>query len=167
MVTLREQTRRILIVEDDFDTAEVVCAVLENAGYTAVAVDSGAMALTKIADSSPDLVLLDLKLPDIDGLEILRQVRASSFLPMIILSGFTQESDKVLALEAGADDYLAKPFSHDELVARVGALLRRVDWTPTAEPRLIVRHLELDMPRRQATIRGKRLHRRRSNTAFW
>jgi two-component system KDP operon response regulator KdpE len=158
MVTLREQTRQILIVEDDFETAEVVCAILENAGYAAVAVDSGAMALSKIADTAPDLVLLDLKLPDIDGLEILRQVRTSSFLPMIILSGFTQESDKVLALEAGADDYLAKPFSHDELVARVGALLRRVDWTPTAEPRLIVRHLELDMPRRQATIRGKRLH---------
>lgn len=158
MVTLKEQTRQILIVEDDYETAEVVCAVLENAGYSAVAVDSGAQALSKIADNAPDLVLLDLKLPDIHGLELLRQVRVNSFLPMIILSGFTKESDKVLALEAGADDYLAKPFSHDELVARVGALLRRIDWTPTSEPKLIVRHLELDMARRQATIRGKRLH---------
>ncbi|MFO7321713.1 MAG: response regulator transcription factor [Chloroflexota bacterium] len=158
MVTLQEQNRQILIVEDDSDTVEVVCAVLESAGYEARAVDSGSLALTHIASMNPDLVLLDLDLPDINGLEVLKQVRASSFLPMIILSGFSQERDKVIALEAGADDYLAKPFSPEELVARVGALLRRVDWTPTAEPKLVVRHLELDMPRRQATIRGKRLH---------
>src|SRR5690606_11728212 len=158
MVTLQEQNRQILIVEDDSDTVEVVCAVLESAGYEARAVDSGSLALTHIASMNPDLVLLDLDLPDINGLEVLKQVRASSFLPMIILSGFSQERDKVIALEAGADDYLAKPFSPEELVARVGALLRRVDWTPSAEPKLVVRHLELDMPRRQATIRGKRLH---------
>lgn len=158
MVTLRENGRQILIVEDDYETAEVVCAVLENAGYQALAVASGTQALSKIADNAPDLVLLDLKLPDIHGLELLRQVRVNSFLPMIILSGYTQERDKVVALEAGADDYLAKPFSHEELVARVGALLRRIDWTPTSEPKLVVRNLELDMARRQATIRGKRLH---------
>lgn len=158
MVTLQDQTRQILIVEDDNDTVEVVCAVLQSAGYDAVAVDTGSLALTQIASASPDLVLLDLDLPDINGLDVLRQVRASSFLPMIILSGFSQERDKVTALEAGADDYLAKPFSPEELVARVGALLRRVDWTPTAEPKLNVRHLELDMPRRRATIRNKQLH---------
>jgi DNA-binding response OmpR family regulator len=158
MVTLQDQTRRILIVEDDSDTAEVVCALLESAGYHAVAVDSGSLALTQLARTLPDLVLLDINLPDINGLDILRQVRTNSFLPMIILSGFNQERDKVTALEAGADDYLAKPFSPEELVARVNALLRRVEWTPQMEPRLIVRHLELDMPRRQATIRGKRLH---------
>src|SRR5687768_7811375 len=103
MVTLQDQTRRILIVEDDSDTAEVVCALLESAGYHAVAVDSGSLALTQLSRTLPDLVLLDINLPDINGLDILRQVRASSFLPMIILSGFNQERDKVTALEAGAD----------------------------------------------------------------
>jgi two-component system KDP operon response regulator KdpE len=89
---------------------------------------------------------------------VLRTVREQSFLPMIILSGFTQEHDKVVALEAGADDFLSKPFIPEELIARVGALLRRVKWTPVAEPRLAVRQLELDLARRQATMRGKRLH---------
>jgi two-component system, OmpR family, KDP operon response regulator KdpE len=158
MVTLNEQIRQILVVEDDSDTAEVVCALLENAGYETVAVDTGSLALMQLASLSPDLVLLDLNLPDINGLDILRRVRSSSFLPMIILSGYNQERDKVLALEAGADDYMVKPFSPEELVARVNALLRRIEWTPQIEPRLVVRHLELDMPRRQASIRGKRLH---------
>lgn len=158
MVVLHEHNRQILIIEDDSDTSEIVCMLLENAGYQAVAVESGSVGLNRIADSTPDLVLLDLNLPDIHGLDILKKVRAHSFLPMIVVSAYTQERDKVVALEAGADDYLAKPFSPDELVARVGALLRRVDWTPHVEPKLAVRQLELDMPRRQATIRGKKLH---------
>lgn len=158
MVTLQDQTRQILIVEDDSDTAEVVCTVLQAAGYNAIAVDSGSVALDQIANIEPDLVLLDINLPDINGLDLLRRVRASSFLPMIILSGYSQERDKVQALEAGADDFMAKPFSPDELVARVMALLRRVEWTPQMDPQLSVRDLELDIPRRQATIRGRRLH---------
>ncbi|MCC6615249.1 MAG: response regulator transcription factor [Anaerolineae bacterium] len=153
-----EDQRQILIVEDDSDTAEVVAALLETAGYTTVSVEDGTTALEEIQSATPDLVLLDLNLPDIDGLDVLRSVREQSFLPMIILSGFTQGRDKVLALEAGADDFLSKPFIPEELVARVGALLRRVKWTPVAEPRLAVRHLELDLARRQATMHGKRLH---------
>ena len=121
-----QDNRQILIVEDDEDTAEVVCTLLNEAGYNAVSVDRGEAALTEIASQSPDLVLLDLNLPDINGLEVLKQVRERSFLPMIVLSGFARERDKVNALEAGADDYLAKPFSPDELVARVKALLREI-----------------------------------------
>lgn len=152
------QDHTILIVEDDEDTAEVVCTLLEDAGYQASSVDSGEVALSNINDAAPDLVLLDLNLPDINGLEVLRSVRTHSFLPMIVLSGYGQDRDRVLALEAGADDYMAKPFSPEELVARVKALLRRVEWTPKPETHLRVRELELDMPRRQATIRGDRLH---------
>ncbi len=158
MVTLQDQTRQILVVEDDSDTADIVTVVLRNAGFEAVHVEDGAAALLQIGRHSPDLVLLDISLPDMSGLDVLRQVRVRSFLPMIVLSGNTDERDKVQALEAGADDYLGKPFSPDELVARVNALLRRVDWTAPIEPRLVVRHLELDMPRRQATIHGRRLH---------
>ncbi|MBC8100788.1 MAG: response regulator transcription factor, partial [Armatimonadetes bacterium] len=80
------------------------------------------------------------------------------FLPVIVISGYGKDRDRVLALEAGADDYMQKPFSPDELIARVRALLRRVEWTPKPETQMVVRRLELDMPRRQATIRGRKLH---------
>jgi two-component system, OmpR family, KDP operon response regulator KdpE len=153
-----EQDLNILIVEDDEDTAEVVATLLQDAGFNAVAVDRGDLALDEINASLPDLVLLDLNLPDISGIEILKHVRSHSFLPMIVLSGFGKDHDRILALEAGADDYLAKPFSPEELVARVKALLRRVGWTPKPETHLRVRDLELDMPRRQASIRGLKLH---------
>ncbi|GAB4509730.1 MAG: response regulator transcription factor [Anaerolineae bacterium] len=158
MVSVQDETLQILIVEDDEDTAEVLCTLLADAGYDTVAVDRGEVALEEIAAVMPDLVLLDIRLPDINGLEILRTVRASSFLPMIVLSGYGNERDRVQALEAGADDYMTKPFSPEELIARVKALLRRVEWTPKPETRLRVRSLELDMPRRQAAISGKRLH---------
>jgi len=153
-----EDTQQILIVEDDEDTAEVVCTLLQDAGYDAVAVDHGEAALYEIANMTPDLVLLDIRLPDINGLEVLKSVRAHSFLPMIILSGIGNDKDRVIALESGADDYMAKPFSPEELIARVKALLRRVEWTPKPENKLKIRQLELDMPRRQATIAGRRLH---------
>ena len=153
-----EQDLNILIVEDDEDTAEVVCTLLADAGFNASAVDSCKLALNQINADSPDLVLLDLNLPDINGLEVLRSVRSHSFMPMIVLSGYGQDRDRVHALEAGADDYMAKPFSPEELVARVKALLRRVEWTPKPETHLRVRDLELDIPRRQAKIRGQTLH---------
>lgn len=156
MVSLRDN-RHILIVEDDEDTAEVVSTLLSEAGYDTVAVDRGEVALNQIANVQPDLVLLDLNLPDIHGLEVLKQLRSQSFLPLIVLSGFSRERDKVSALEAGADDYVAKPFSPEELVARVNALLRRVDWTPQPETKLVVRQLELDISRRQVNVRGQRL----------
>ena len=90
-----QDNRQILIVEDDEDTAEVVCTLLNEAGYNAVSVDRGEAALSEIASTSPDLVLLDLNLPDINGLDVLKQVRERSFLPMIVLSGFARERDKV------------------------------------------------------------------------
>ncbi|MAU09289.1 MAG: DNA-binding response regulator [Anaerolineaceae bacterium] len=158
MVTVQQRDLNILIVEDDEDTAEVVCTLLEDAGFNAESVAQGEVALSEITSNTPDLVLLDIDLPDINGIDLLRNVRTHSFLPMIILSGYGQDNDRVIALEAGADDYMSKPFSPEELVARVRALLRRVEWTPKPETRLKVRDLELDMPRRQAMIRGRRLH---------
>lgn len=158
MVGTVPQNLQILIVEDDEDTAEVVSTLLGEAGYQALTVDRGEMALDEIANISPDLVLLDLNLPDISGLDVLRLVRTHSFLPMIVLSGYGKDYDRVAALEAGADDYMAKPFSHEELIARVRALLRRVEWTPKPETKLTVRRLELDMPRRQASINGRKLN---------
>jgi two-component system, OmpR family, KDP operon response regulator KdpE len=159
MVTaVEDKDLNILIVEDDEDTAEVVCTLLEDAGFQTAAVDTGNDAISKISKKAPDLVLLDLNLPDINGIDVLRHVRSHSSLPLIVLSGFGKDRDRVVALEAGADDYMGKPFSPEELVARVKALLRRVEWTPKPETHINVRDLELDMPRRQATIRGRKLH---------
>lgn len=158
MVMAQDETLNVLIVEDDEDTAEVVTTLLRDAGYGTTSVDHGRAALSEIAHQSPDLVLLDLNLPDLNGLEVLKEVRSRSFLPMIVISGYGKDRDRVQALEAGADDYMSKPFSPEELIARVRALLRRVEWTPKPETKLIVRDLELDMPRRQAAIYGQRLH---------
>jgi two-component system, OmpR family, KDP operon response regulator KdpE len=158
MVSTQSETRQILIVEDDSDTAEAMATLLHDAGYTAVSVQMGEDALHHLTLNNPDLILLDLYLPDINGLYILESVREYSFLPMIVISGASQQQETVAALEAGADDFLAKPFSSEELLARVRALLRRVEWTPELQTRLRIRKLELDIPRRQATMRGKRLH---------
>lgn len=158
MVAVQEQALNVLIVEDDEDTAEVINTLLSAAGYTTSVADSGEQALQHMAVTLPDLVVLDINLPDINGLDVLRTVRANSYIPMMVVSGFGKERDRVVALEAGADDYIAKPFSPEELIARVKALLRRVEWTPKLETKLVVRRLELDLPRRQASIRGKRLH---------
>ncbi len=158
MVMVQDQALQVLIIEDDDNTADVIRTLLRDVGYQPEAVDSGSGALDAIAASTPDLILLDLRLPDMHGLDVLRAVRAHSFLPIIVLSGFGKDGDRVAALEAGADDYMAKPFSPEELIARVRALLRRVEWTPKPETRLIVRRLELDLPRRQAIIRGRPMH---------
>lgn len=158
MVSTQDETCQILVVEDDANTAEMLRELLQQAGYTTRAVDSGTIALEHVALSPPELILLDLRLPDIDGLEIIRQVRSRAHTPMIVISGQQQERDKVVALEAGADDFLSKPFSPEELVARIQALLRRVAWTPQPDTRITIHDLELDIPHRQAHLAGKKLH---------
>jgi DNA-binding response OmpR family regulator len=158
MVATQSETRQVLIVEDDADVAEVMVTMLRDSGFETSAVSTGSRALAQFYSASPDIILLDLELPDIHGIEIIERVRSQSFLPMIVISGLTNHEEKVAALEAGADDFLAKPFAPDELVARVRALLRRVDWTPEPQTKIVVRQLELDMPRRQAVIEGEKLH---------
>jgi len=158
MVATQSETQNILIVEDDHDAAQIMASVMRDAGFTTEAVMNGNAAIDRVPIDQPDLVLLDLDLPDINGLQVLKSVRETSFLPMIVISGLSDQRQKIAALEAGADDFLAKPFSSDELLARVRALLRRIDWTPEPRTNLRVRRLELDLPLRQAIIRGKRLH---------
>jgi DNA-binding response OmpR family regulator len=119
---------RILVVEDDQDIAQLVARYLEKAGFAPEVVPSGRDALTAIAARAPDLIVLDLMLPQVDGLEVCRAVRgreATAAIPIIMLTARAEESDRIIGLELGADDYLAKPFSPNELVARVRALLRR------------------------------------------
>src|SRR3989441_2681081 len=119
---------RILVVEDDQDIAQLVARYLEKAGFVPEVVSSGRDALTAIAAQAPGLIVLDLMLPQVDGLEVCRAVRgreATAAMPIIMLTARAEESDRIVGLELGADDYVAKPFSPSELVARVRALLRR------------------------------------------
>ena len=129
---------RILVVEDDRDIGELVSRYLEKAGYAVDLLSSGRDALTAIRERPPDLIVLDLMLPHVDGLEICRLVRsqeATSALPIVMLTARAEESERIVGLEIGADDYIAKPFSPNELVARVRALLRRAQRQPsTAGP---------------------------------
>lgn len=126
---------RILVAEDDPDIAQLVARYLEKAGFAPEVVASGRDALTVIAARAPDLLVLDLMLPQVNGLDVCRAVRgndSTAALPIIMLTARAEESDRIVGLELGADDYLAKPFSPNELVARVRALLRRAQRGPAA-----------------------------------
>ncbi|MGB8295094.1 MAG: response regulator transcription factor, partial [Polyangia bacterium] len=114
----------ILVVEDDRRLTHVVEMALQNEGYHAIDVSTGQCAITEVRTRNPDLVLLDLGLPDIDGLALLPTIRANSAAPIMIVSGRGDATQKVRALDSGADDYLTKPFSLPELMARVRAILR-------------------------------------------
>ena len=126
---------RILVVEDDRDIAELVERYLQKAGFSTEVLSSGRDALKALAERPPDLLILDLMLPQVDGLEICRVARGNSrtaAIPIIMLTARVDESERIVGLEIGADDYIAKPFSPNELVARVRALLRRTQRQPEA-----------------------------------
>ncbi len=120
----------VLVVDDDRTVAEVVVTYLERAGLRTLHAADGASALTAFTAESPDLVVLDLMLPDLDGLEVCRRIRSSSDTPVIMLTALGDEVDRVLGLEVGADDYVTKPFSPRELVLRVQSVLRRAAREP-------------------------------------
>src|SRR5262245_49284007 len=128
---------RILIVEDDPDIAQLVGHYLAKAGYTTERIASGRDAIASIAAKPPDLLILDLMLPQVDGLEVCRAVRSdkhTAAVPIIMLTARGEESERIVGLELGADDYIAKPFSPNELVARARALLRRTQRSTPSRP---------------------------------
>jgi two-component system response regulator ResD len=130
---------RVLVVEDDATVAEVVVRYLEREGFAVEAVADGRVAVERAGCSLPDLVVLDLMLPGLDGLEVCRRLRAVAPIPVIMLTARGEESDRVLGLELGADDYVAKPFSPRELTARVKSVLRRAQGplAPVATPAVV------------------------------
>ena len=152
---------RILIVEDDPDIAALVARYLEKAGFVTERAASGREALKAIAAKAPGLLVLDLMLPHVDGLEVCRIVRgndATAAIPIIMLTARTEESERIVGLELGADDYLAKPFSPNELVARVRALLRRADrgvGPATAAKTLAYGPIALDTERHIVSLSGQ------------
>ena len=148
---------RVLVVEDDATVREVVERYLEREGLVVDAVADGLVALEHAQACWPDLVVLDLMLPGLDGLEVCRRLRARAPVPVIMLTARGDEDDRVMGLELGADDYIAKPFSPRELTLRVQAVLRRAGGTlqstlPT--PRIVVDDLEIDVSAREAFREG-------------
>ncbi|MBY5163480.1 response regulator transcription factor [Salsipaludibacter albus] len=143
----------VLVVEDDPRIAAVARDYLADAGFSVDVVDTGAAALSTVARRVPDLVVLDLGLPDLDGLDVARDLRRGTAVPIVMLTARTDELDRILGLEVGADDYVVKPFSPRELVARVRAVLRRVelDRRPDDRP-LRVGPVLLDPATRQVTV---------------
>ncbi|MEW5867797.1 MAG: response regulator transcription factor [Chloroflexota bacterium] len=155
----------ILLVEDEARLAQVVLKELEQHGYQMIHAGDGLSALSLCEQARPDLVILDWMIPALDGLEVLRCLRKDSPVPVLMLTSRSEEADRVIGLELGADDYLTKPFSLRELVARVHALLRRVehvqqivnqDRQPGSAP-IIYRDLILDPDLRQVTLSGEPL----------
>ena len=121
--------QRILVVEDEMQIARTLRDYLEVAGFDVTVVGDGSAALASARGDRPDLVVLDLGLPGMDGLDVARELRRTSVTPIVMLTARGEESDRIVGLELGADDYLVKPFSPKELVARVRAVLRRTNGT--------------------------------------
>jgi DNA-binding response OmpR family regulator len=146
----------VLLVEDERKLRELVRSYLERAGFTVLSTGSGAEAITLAGSASPDLVVLDLGLPDVPGETVAREVQAEAAIPVLILTARSSEEDRIRGLELGADDYVTKPFSPRELVLRVQAILRRGGPTPGDHGPVSYGDgaMIIDEPRRQVTVRG-------------
>ncbi|HEY2637382.1 MAG TPA: response regulator transcription factor, partial [Solirubrobacteraceae bacterium] len=150
-------TPRVLIIEDDPNVAEVVTRYLEREGYAVESADDGLEGLERALADPPDLVVLDLMLPALSGLEVCRRLRAKVPVPVIMLTARGEEVDRIAGLELGADDYVAKPFSPRELTARVKAVLRRAAGGLAAEEAGVLRagELEVDPVAHEARLHGE------------
>src|SRR5438045_1057752 len=147
--------KTILVVDDEPKIVQLVRDYLEHAGFGVLSAADGQTALAIVRSSKPDLIVLDLGLPQMDGLDVTRALRKYSNVPIIMLTARVDESDKLLGLELGADDYITKPFSPKELVARVRAVFRRVDAPPARGDVLRVGDVTLDKRRVRATAGGR------------
>ena len=150
----------ILVVDDEPIVREVVVSYLRREGYRTLEAGDGELAKTLVETKRPDLVVLDLMLPGTDGLSVCRWIRAHGSLPIIMLTARGEEADRIVGLELGADDYVTKPFSPRELVARVRAVLRRADPPPPDAGSLEVGDLAIDLRTRRVTLAGAELELR-------
>jgi DNA-binding response OmpR family regulator len=151
-------SERVLVVDDDLTVADVVRRYLERDGYKVLLAADGETALRLAGEHEPDLVVLDLMLPGIDGLEVCRRLRTKSDVPVIMLTALGEEGDRVIGLQLGADDYVAKPFSPRELALRVASVLRRVKTSSTVDGAVLRDGgLEIDLAARRAQLGGVEL----------
>lgn len=149
---------RVLVVDDDSQMRKALTDALAARGYEVEMAPDGERALSLIADEKMDLILLDLGLPGIQGREVIRRLRTWSELPVIVISVQDAQEDKVEALDAGADDYITKPFGMNELLARMRAVQRRKSPRDKAQPLLLFEGLEIDLLRKLVTLDGVRIH---------
>lgn len=162
MVLDQQQSQKsVLIVEDDKSVAQLIRLYMAQAGYQVLSAETGLDGLDLALNGDPDIVLLDLNLPGMDGTEVCRNIRASSFVPIIMVTARVEEDDRLLGLDLGADDYVSKPFSPRELVARVNAVLRRTQRD--AEKRELTKEtvsagsINIDLDRRAASVNGSEI----------
>ncbi len=150
----------VLVIEDDPQIRRFLRATLGTHGYRLFEATAGEPGLVEAATRQPDIVILDLGLPDIDGLEVIRRLREWTALPIIVLSARGQERDKIAALDAGADDYVSKPFGVGELLARMRAALRHAARNPddAGESTFSLGDLQVDLPKRQVVVAGSQVH---------
>jgi len=147
--------KKVLVVDDEPKIRKVVTAYLEQAGFRVVTAGDGQMALITFRHEKPDLVILDLMLPGMDGLDVCRAMRRESSVPIIMLTARAEEADRLIGLELGADDYVVKPFSPREVVARVRAVLRRVEGEVSPPEVIRVGDLLIDLARHTVQIAGR------------
>ena len=147
--------KRVLVVDDEPKITQVVRDYLERGGFAVTTASDGTSALALARTERPDLVILDLGLPDKDGLDVTRALRRDSTIPLIVLTARAEESDRLVGLELGADDYVTKPFSPKELVARVRAVLRRASTQPSDDELIRAGEVTLDVPKRRVSVGGE------------
>ncbi len=150
-------TTRVLVVEDEPDLAQILVDYLKRDGFAASTQADGLLAMKELQRTQPDLLLLDLMLPGMDGLTILRELRKTSSIPVIVVTAKVEEIDRLIGLELGADDYICKPYSPREVVARVKAVLRRAQHAPAALATTGASLIEIDGDCWQVRVAGQRL----------
>ncbi len=157
---MTETKELILLIEDEPQMRRFLRVTLQGHGYQLIESATGEDGLIQVATRNPDVVLLDLGLPDIDGLEVTKRLREWSQVPLIVISAREQEEDKVRALDAGADDYLTKPFGAGELLARIRVSLRHMamQHTGSEEPVFVLDNLKVDLAKRQVLLDGREVH---------
>lgn len=155
---MTQALHQVLVVEDEPDIRGILRTLLRTAGYRVIETDTAARAIVEARSHKPDLLLVDLGLPDADGLKVIRAVREWSPVPVVVLSARAMEAQKIEALDAGADDYVTKPFSAPELLARVRAALRRNVRSADQLPALRIGSVAIDLARRQANSSAGEVH---------
>ena len=152
-----EMSKKILVVDDEPQIVKVVKAYLEKAGFQVVTAASGPTALSTFEKEKPDFMILDLNLPGMDGLDVCRTIRRQSDVPILMLTARVEETDKLIGLEIGADDYVIKPFSPREVVARVRSILRRSSTGPAKKEILQIGDLEINLEDHTVVISGRQV----------
>ena len=149
----------VLVIEDEPQMRRFLRPALQGHGFRVIEATSGQEGVREVATRTPDLVLLDLGLPDMDGMEVARRVREWSQVPILVISARGRDDDKVAALDAGADDYVTKPFSVPELLARIRVAMRHASRLDVAgSSKLVIRELEIDLEKRRVTVGGRAVH---------